>query len=141
MPFAYLSCMLHAFAQALGESTFVGYLKAVPQELIQYYSMGRGMASFFGILTTVILMEFGMSKSPWFLLLTLCLFPYYCSFLWIDGYRVAHKQYFNRVSLNDIGINKEKRNTVPDFLDMKEIRKINNEFGNSSRNKTEKEFP
>lgn len=41
------ACVLFAFARAIGEATIVGYLKALPQELIATYGMGSGLSDCF----------------------------------------------------------------------------------------------
>jgi len=92
----FITCMVHQFSRAIGEAVIVGYLKAVPQELIIPFSSGTGVASFFSILTTLLLNEFGFANSPYCLLFVILTLPYYLSFQWIEAYRLAHKQYIAR---------------------------------------------
>ena len=91
LPFGYVALIVHQIARSLGEASFIGYLKAVPQELIVSFGSGTGVADFFGIVTALILSEFGMARSPYLLFLALLMFPYYMSFLWIENYRLKHK--------------------------------------------------
>jgi len=67
--------------------------------LIVSFGSGTGVADFFGIVTALVLSEFGMARSPYLLLFVLLCLPYYCCFLWIEGYRVKHKQYFNKIHM------------------------------------------
>ena len=91
LPCGQIALIIHQFARSLGEASFIGYLKAVPQELIVSFGSGTGAADFFGIVTSLVLSEFGMARSPLLLLAVLLTFPYYTFFLWVEHYRMIHK--------------------------------------------------
>ena len=68
----------------------------MPQELIIPFGSGTGVASFFQILTTLALNEFGFSISPYCLLFVILTLVNFVSFMWIEAYRLAHKQHIPR---------------------------------------------
>ena len=56
------ACMLHGFSQALGEATIMGYLKAMPSDLVMTFGSGTGLSGFTDILTVLFLQALGVSK-------------------------------------------------------------------------------
>ena len=86
--FALAACLLHTFAKSIGEATVVGYIKAIPQELVVSFSTGTGVSSFFQTFTTLILMEFGIGRFAYFLLIAVLIFPLYTCFMWIETQRL-----------------------------------------------------
>ena len=58
-----VSCCLHGFSQSLGEATLMGYLKALPSDLVQTFGSGTGLSGFAGIFAILILQGLGMSHA------------------------------------------------------------------------------
>jgi hypothetical protein len=58
-----VSCCLHGFSQSLGEATIMGYLKALPSDLVQTFGSGTGLSGFAGIFAILILQGLGMSHA------------------------------------------------------------------------------
>ena len=83
--FAFASCFLYNFSRWIGEATVMGYIKAIPQELVVPFSSGTGAACYFACITKLLLFEFGLNKAAYLLLLSLFIFPYYSSFMWVEN--------------------------------------------------------
>jgi hypothetical protein len=58
-----VSCCLHGLSQSLGEATIMGYLKALPSDLVQTFGSGTGLSGFAGIFAILILQGLGMSHA------------------------------------------------------------------------------
>ena len=93
--FVSIACGFNAFATAIGESTIIGYIKAVPQEMFTMYTMGKAIGMFFETATLLILMMFGLHVVVFVIPFTLFLLPfiYYSSFMWIEVNRKNHAQF------------------------------------------------
>jgi len=55
LPCAIVGCILHQLGRSIGEATILGYLKALPQELICSFGTGSGVSTFFYIFIALIL--------------------------------------------------------------------------------------
>jgi hypothetical protein len=49
------ACLFHGFSQAFGEATLMGYLKALPSDLVMTFGSGTGMSGFIDIFTVLFL--------------------------------------------------------------------------------------
>jgi len=58
-----VSCVLHAISQAFGEATILGYLKALPSDLVQTFGSGTGLSGFAGVISVLVLVGLGMSHA------------------------------------------------------------------------------
>ena len=88
---ATIALVLFAFCKAVGEATLVGYMKALPQELIATYGMGTGLSD--ALATGVMMMgiNFGMTWTYGFAAFGVCLIPgFYLTFLWFEERRLDH---------------------------------------------------
>lgn len=50
-----IACLMHGFSQAFGEATIMGYLKALPSDLIMTFGSGTGLSGFADIFTVLFL--------------------------------------------------------------------------------------
>ena len=80
IPFASLAVIIYSFARSIGESTIVGYIKAIPQELVCTFGTGTGMSDCFQSLTTLIILHFGMDSVNYALFLAVLIVPYFMFF-------------------------------------------------------------
>lgn len=95
LPFAVVGCVLHQLARSIGEATILGYLKALPQELIVSFGTGSGVATFFYMFIALLLQEMSIWKHASFLILALLVIPYFHFFAWMEDNRLFHKQFRN----------------------------------------------
>lgn len=56
------ACLLHGFSQAFGEATLMGYMKALPSELVMTFGSGTGLSGFTDIFTVLFLQALGVSE-------------------------------------------------------------------------------
>jgi len=96
-------------AKSLGTATIIGYIKAVPQEMIVTFCSGMGASSFFASFTTLVFIEFGLESSGFFLALSLLIFPLYANFMWIEQKRLEFKQFQNYFVMNKQNPDMSKR--------------------------------
>ena len=69
----------------------MGYLKALPQELIATYGMGTGLSSCVSTGVMLSMVNFGIKTAYYYAGLGLILLPmFYCSFLWFEEHRQNH---------------------------------------------------
>jgi len=100
---ATLALIIFAFCKAVGEATLVGYMKALPQELIATYGMGTGLSD--AIATGVMMMgiNFGMTWCYGFAVFGVFLVPgFYLTFLWFEERRLDHVQFRNIFKLDNV---------------------------------------
>ena len=60
MLYVLVACITHSFAKTLGEACILGYLKAIPQEMVVTFSSGTGASIFFTSFSTLFFQEFGL---------------------------------------------------------------------------------
>ena len=107
------------FAKAVGEATLVGYLKALPQELIATYGMGTGLSDCIATLVMMMAINFGMTWSYYFTFICICLIaPFYLTFLWFEERRLEHAQFNNIFKLD---VEKEAERSFRSSLNMKSV--------------------
>ena len=108
MPCATIACIIFMFCRATGEATIVGFMKALPQELIATYGTGTGLSDCIATGVILTMINFGVQWSYYFVFLFLCLVPvYFNCFIWFEEVRQEHAQYNNVFKLN---INEEEAN-------------------------------
>ena len=91
MPLATSACIIFMFCRAIGESTIVGFMKALPQELIATYGTGTGLSDCFATGVMLTMVNFGIGWSYYFLFVSLCLVPvYFNCFIWFESVRQDH---------------------------------------------------
>lgn len=60
IPCATAACVIFMFAKSIGEATIVGFMKALPQELIATYGTGTGLSDCFATLVMLMMVNFGI---------------------------------------------------------------------------------
>jgi CLN3 protein len=95
LPFAIAACLVNQLGRSIGEATVLGYMKALPQELIVAFGTGQGTGSFFNLFIGLILAELSIWKHTSFLILAVLVIPYFHFFAWIEDQRLFHKQFRN----------------------------------------------
>lgn len=95
LPCAVIACVLHQLGRATGEATVLGYMKALPQELIVPFSTGQGVAVFFELFSSLCVSELNMWSNSIFVFLAMIVIPYYHLFAWVEDQRLFHKQFRN----------------------------------------------
>jgi hypothetical protein len=56
-----VACLFHGFSQAFGEATIMGYLKALPSDLVLTFGSGTGLSGFTDVFTVLFLSALGVS--------------------------------------------------------------------------------
>ena len=95
IPCASLAAIIFQASRSIGEATIVGYIKAIPQELICTFGTGMGLGDMFQTLCQMAIVHFGMSCMQYFIFMSLSLVPYFCFFMYFERARLAHKQHKN----------------------------------------------
>ena len=84
IPAASISTLIFSASRAIGESTVVGYVKAVPQELICTYGTGTGLGDLFQTLTTLMILNYGLESMEYTMILAFLILPYFFFFLYFE---------------------------------------------------------
>lgn len=95
IPCASFSAILFQSAKTIGESTIVGYIKAIPQELICTFGTGTGIGDLFNTLTTLAIVHYGIEAADYSLFFSFLLIPYFMCFTYFENARLSHKQHKN----------------------------------------------
>jgi hypothetical protein len=80
IPFASLAVIIYAFARSIGESTIVGYIKDLPQELVCTFGTGTGLSDCFQSLTSLMILHYGLESVNYCLTLAFLIIPYFMFF-------------------------------------------------------------
>ena len=95
IPCASLAALLMQASRAIGEATVVGYIKAIPQELVPAFGTGTGLGDGFQTLTTLAILHFGIQSMNYALGLAFLVLPYFFFFTYFEHARLSHKQHKN----------------------------------------------
>ena len=95
IPTASMSALLFQASRSIGESTIVGYIKAIPQELVCTFGTGTGLGDIFQTICTLAIVHYGLSSMNYFILLAFSLLPYFMFFTYMEQARLSHKQHKN----------------------------------------------
>ena len=88
MPCATSACIIFMFCRSIGEATIVGFMKALPQELIATYGTGTGLSDCIATGVILTMINFGIGWSYYFTFLAGCLVPvYFNCFIWFESVR------------------------------------------------------
>lgn len=110
LPCAVIACILHQLGRATGEATVLGYMKALPQELIVPFSTGQGVAVFFELFSSLSLQELDLwNSNQIFVFLAMLVLPYYHLFAWIEDKRLFHKQFRNVFKVDQHALDTSKQ--------------------------------
>ena len=91
IPCATIACIIYMFAKSIGEATIVGFLKALPQELIATYGTGTGLSDCLATGIMMSMVNFGIAWSYYYCFMALCMVPvYFLTFLWFENVRQEH---------------------------------------------------
>lgn len=80
IPCASLAALIFQASRAVGEATIVGYIKAIPQELVPAFGTGTGLGDGFQTITSLAILHFGMDSMNYALLLAFLVMPYFFFF-------------------------------------------------------------
>ena len=82
-------------ATVLAESTILGFIKHIPQDLTGMYGVGKALGQLFESIVFGVILLVGMSSFKFFFLLFLIQGVMLLNFDWFDYQRQKHKQFQN----------------------------------------------
>ena len=95
IPCASLAALVFSASRAIGESTVVGYIKAIPQELVCIFGTGTGLGDSFQTLATLFMVHYGTKYMQYTVFFAFSLIPYFMFFTYFEEQRLSHKQHKN----------------------------------------------
>ena len=84
IPCASLAALIFQGSRAIGEATIMGYIKAIPQELVPMFGTGTGLGDAFQTVTTLAILHYGMSSMNYALCFSFLVLPYFFWFTYFE---------------------------------------------------------
>ena len=95
IPCASFAALIFQASRAIGEATVVGYIKAIPQELVPMFGTGTGLGDGFQTITTLAILHYGIGAMNYALCLVFLVLPYFFFFTYFEHARLSHRQHKN----------------------------------------------
>ena len=91
IPCASLAAIVFQVSRSIGESTILGYIKAIPQELVCIFGTGTGLGDSFQTVINMFMLYYGTKYMHYMVLFAFTLIPYFIFFTYFEEQRLSHK--------------------------------------------------